>query len=69
MVVRACPGFVRKQETNLYQMERQGIKKLVRKNHSVLLIRRDNGIQIIVPMNTPAKLLSEGLQGLFLHGP
>ena len=50
-------------------MERQGIEKLVRKNHSVLLIRRDNGIQIIVPLNTPAKFLSEGLQGLLLHGP
>ena len=69
MAVRAYPGFVRRQETNLYQMERQSIEKLVRKNHSVLLIRRDNGIQVIVPLNTPAKLLSEGLQGLFLHGP
>lgn len=69
MAVRAWPGFGRRRETNLYQMERQGIEKLVRKNHSVLLIRRDNGIQIIVPLNTPAKFLSEGLQGLLLHGP
>ena len=50
-------------------MERQSIKKFVRKDHGVLFIRGGNSIQVIVPMNTPAKLLSEGFQGLFLYGP
>lgn len=67
--VRTCRGFVRRQETNLYQMEWQSIEKLVRKNHGVLLISGGNGIQVIVPLDTPAKLLSEGFQGLFLYGP
>lgn len=50
-------------------MERQGVEKLVCKNHGVLLISRRDEVQVIVPLDLAAKFLDERLQHLFLNGP
>ena len=67
VTISACVGVVRWWETNLDQVERQSIEELVCKKYGVLFIIRHNSVQIVVPLNPPAKLLDERFQRLFLN--